>query len=165
MATARGGGIHMESKRVFLLERDRVEAGAVASLIEQCGHQVAGVAHSLEDAIKVRVDALDFALLERDLGDGTDATPIAEILSAAGVPYAFIIRSGDPTDPTLFPGAAFLRKPLSTLAIEAVLEQSDGAASQGTDLSLEEAGIELLKSELQQSAHMGPVPASDRVDD
>ncbi len=55
----------MESKRVFLLERDRVEAGAVASLIEQCGHQVAGVAHSLDYAIKVQVDGLDFALLER----------------------------------------------------------------------------------------------------
>ncbi len=142
----------MESKRVFLLERDRVEAGAVASLIEQCGHQVAGVAHSLDYAIKVQVDGLDFALLERDLGDGTDATPIAEILSAAGVPYAFIIRSGDLIDPTLFPGAAFLRKPLSTLAIEAVLELSDGAAPQGASFSLDEEEIELLKS-------------SDRADD
>ncbi len=86
------------------------------------------------------------------MGDGTDATPIAEILSAAGVPYAFIIRSGDLIDPTLFPGAAFLRKPLSTLAIEAVLELSDGAAPQGASFSLDEEEIELLKS-------------SDRADD
>lgn len=69
----------MASKRVFLLERDGVEAGAVASLIEQCGHQVAGVAHGLEDAVKLRPEALDFALLERDLGDGTDATPISTV--------------------------------------------------------------------------------------
>jgi DNA-binding response OmpR family regulator len=155
----------MDSKRVFLLERDRVEAGAVASLIEQCGYQVAGVAHSLEDAIKVQVEGVDFALLERDLGDGTDATPIAEILSAAGVPYAFIIRSGDRTDPTLFPGAAFLRKPLSALAIERALELSNDPASQRRGLSLEEAGIELLKSELQRSDQLGPPPAPNRADD
>jgi len=154
----------MEKKRVFLLERDRVEAGAVASLIEQAGHLVAGVANSLEEAIRVRADGLDFALLERDLGDGTDATPVAEILSAAGVPYAFIIRPGDAVDPTLFPGAAFLRKPLSTLSIEAVLEPTAGAP-QGA-LSFEGAGIELLKAKLQQSAQMEPASTtSDPVGD
>ena len=141
----------MEKKRVFLLERDRVEAGAVASLLELAGHEVAGVAHSLEDAVKVDVDAIDFALLERDLGDGTDATPAAEMLSVAGIPYAFIIHPGDLIDPALFPGAGFLRKPLNTMAIEAVLKSSNGATSQPAGPSLEEAGLELLNSKLQQS--------------
>ena len=106
----------MEKKRVFLLERDHVEAGAVASLLELAGHEVAGVAHSLDDAVKVNV--------------GTDATPAAELLSAAGIPYAFIIQPGDLIDPALFPGAGFLRKPLNTMGIEAVLKSSNGATSQ-----------------------------------
>ena len=155
----------MASKRVFLLERDRVEAGAVASLIEQCGHQVAGVAHGLEDAVKLKPEALDFALLERDLGDGTDATPIAEMLSAAGVRFAFIIRSGDRIDPVLFPGAAFLRKPLSALSIEVVLEAPDTELpdrwSEHDVEATRQEEIDQIKSKLQQTAmRAGPLPVA-----
>lgn len=151
----------MASKRVFLLERDRVEAGAVASLIEQCGHQVAGVAHGLEDAVKLRPETVDFALLERDLGDGTDATPIGELLSAAGVRFAFIIQSGDRIDPALFPGAAFLRKPLSTLAIETVLQAPDAEPVKHHREASREEEIDLIKSKLQQTAmRAGPLPVT-----
>jgi hypothetical protein len=154
----------MASKRVFLLERDRVEAGAAASLIEQSGHQVSRIAYSLEEALKVKVDAVDFALLERDLGDGTDATPIAEILSAAGVPYAFIIRSGDLTDPTLFPGAAFLRKPLNTLGIEAALELADAGPREAATSRDDEAIRLAEKSKLAQTAARAG-PAAEPEDD
>jgi hypothetical protein len=152
----------MERQRVFLLERDRVEAGAAASLIEQCGYVVAKVAHSLEDAMQVQPADIDFALLERDLGDGTDATPVAELFSAAGIPYAFIIRSGDRTDPILFPGARFVRKPLTTAAIEAVLtlgpHEPLPAGTAATD-EARRAEIELIKSKLQETAvRAGPEP-------
>jgi hypothetical protein len=152
----------MESQRVFLLERDRVEAGAAASLIEQCGHVVAKVAHALEDAMQVQPAGIDFALLERDLGDGTDATPVAELLSAAGIPYAFIVRSGDRTDPLLFPGAGFLRKPLTAAAIEAVMELGPLEATSPPAEAGEaqrRAEIELIKSKLQDTARRaGPRP-------
>lgn len=160
----------MASKRVFLLERDGVEAGAVASLIEQCGHQVAGVAHGLEDAVKLRPEALDFALLERDLGDGTDATPIAELLWAAGVGFAFIIRSGDRADPALFPGAAFLRKPLTAAAVGALLDTPETAPPERWPEQEGEANrqdeIDLIKSKLHQTAmRAGPLPrASGEAD-
>lgn len=140
----------------MLVERDRVEAGAVASLLEQAGHQVARVAHSLDDALKVDTETIDFALVERELGEGTDATPIAEMLSAAGVPYAFIVRSGDLTDPMLFPGAAFVRKPLSSPSIEAAFAAAGAArheqSAPSTDEALREAEIDLIKSKLQQTA-------------
>jgi hypothetical protein len=154
----------MAGKRVFLLERDRIEAGAVASLIEQCGHRLAGVAHGLEDAAKLRVEALDFALLERDLGDGTDATPIAELLSEAGVPYAFIIQSGDRVDPTLFPGAAFLRKPLTAQSLEAVFERAEGDPPERWPARDQDAArvaeIDMIKSKLQQTAVQAGPPAA-----
>jgi len=145
----------MESKRIYLLERDRVEAGAVAALIAQCGHAVVRLAHSLQDAIEVPLDAVDFALLERDLGEGTDATPVAERLSAAGIPYAFIVHPGDRTDPLLFPGAGFLRKPLTAAAIEAALELAPDelqARSIQTDAAQRRGEIALIKSGLQQAA-------------
>jgi hypothetical protein len=145
----------MARQRVFLLERDRVEAGAAASLIEQCGHVVAKVAHALEDAMQVQPAAIDFAFLERDLGDGTDATPVAELFSAAGVPYAFIVRPGDRTDPMLFPGARFLRKPLTAAAIEAVMELGaleTRSLPAEADEAQRRAEIELIKSKLQETA-------------
>ena len=152
----------MESKRIFLLERDSVEAGAVAALIAQCGHVVAGVAHSLEEAIDVSLSAVDFALLERDLGEGTDATPVAERLSAAGIPYAFIVRSGDLTDPLLFPGAGFVRKPITAAAIEAVLALRPTDATSlpaDADETQRRAEIDLIKAKLQQTAERaGPEP-------
>jgi hypothetical protein len=160
----------MAGKRVFLLERDRVESGAVASLIEQCGHRVAGVAHGLEDAAKLRVEALDFALLERDLGDGTDATPIAELLSAAGVPYAFIVQPGDRIDPALFPGAAFLRKPLSAPSLEAAFERADAEPPERwparDEDTTRQAEIAMIKSKLQQTAvQAGPPPTTQEKAD
>lgn len=144
----------MDKKRIFLLERDRVEAGAVAALIEQCGCEVAKVAHSLEDAMALDVSRVDFGLIERDLGDGTDATPIAEMLSAAGIPYAFIIQPGDRADPTLFPGAGFLRKPLSAQGLEAALaeERGDLPPAADSDEAVRRAEIEMIKSKLQQTA-------------
>jgi CheY-like chemotaxis protein len=152
----------MESQRVFLLERDRVEARAAASLIEQCGHVVAEVAHSLEDAMQVQQAAIDFALLELNLVDGTDATPVAELLSAAGIPYAFIVRSGDRTDPLLFPGAGFLRKPLTAAAIEAVVELGPletRPSPADADEAQRRAEIKLIKSKLQDPAmRAGPGP-------
>jgi len=146
----------MASRRVFLLERDRVEAGAVAALIAQCGHVVARLAHSLEDAMEVPLDAVEFALIERDLGDGTDATPVAERLSAAGIPYAFLVHPGDLTDPLLFPGAGFLRKPLTATAIEAMLapaaSEPPEAAPVQPDEARRRAEIALIKTKLQQTA-------------
>jgi hypothetical protein len=113
----------MDSKRIFLLERDGIEAAAASALIRQAGHLVAGPVHSLEEAVRRAESAsCDMALLERDLGDGTDATPVAEAFSAAGIAYAFIISPGDPTDAAAFPGIAFLRKPLNAASVRAVID-------------------------------------------
>lgn len=155
----------MQSRGIFLLERDPVEAGAVAALLTQCGHRVVRLAHSLEEAIEAPLEAVDFALLERDLGDGTDATPIAERMSAAGIPYAFIVQPGDRTEPQLFPGAGFVRKPLSPAAIEAVIagygasEPSPPAAGDEVERRAE---IELIRTKLQQTAmRAGPRGAGE----
>lgn len=151
----------MPGRRVFLVERDRIEASAIAALIEQSGHQVVGPASTLDSAMSIKLDNVDFALLERELGDGTDATPIAERLSAAGVPYAFIIQSGDRTDPTLFPGAGFVRRPLTPQSLDAVLAPADGedASHEVEDGdALRETEIELIKTKLAETAaKAGPV--------
>lgn len=152
----------MQGRRVFLLERDRIDAAAIAALIEQSGHQIVGPANSLDSAMSMKLDNVDFALLERDLGDGTDATPIAERLSAAGVPYAFIIQSGDRADPSLFPGAAFIRRPLTRQSIDAVLAPANAAAVFQDEVEdrdpLRETEIDLIKAKLAETAaKAGPV--------
>lgn len=153
----------MQSRGIFLLERDPIEAGAVAALLAQCGHRVTRLAHSLEEAIEAPIEAVDFALLERDLGDDTDATPVAERLSAAGIPYAFIVQPDDRTEPQLFPGAGFVRRPLSSAAIEAAIE-GYGTGVPNPPAAADEAQrrteIELIRSKLQQTA-MRAGPRSD----
>jgi DNA-binding response OmpR family regulator len=115
---------NLNSKRILLLERDLIQASAIEHIILQTGHLVVGPAHNLEEALK-RVEAgeIDLALLEWELGDGTDPTPIAEMLTGQDKPYAFLIEPGDIVDPLAFPDAHYLRKPLSAQSLDALLEK------------------------------------------
>ena len=113
----------MDSRRILLLERDPIEASAATSIIVLAGHLVVGPVHDLESALKrLEKGGVDLAFIERELGEGTDSTPVAEALSAGGIPFAFLEAPGEPIEADLFPGALHIKKPLHRRAIvDAVL--------------------------------------------
>jgi DNA-binding response OmpR family regulator len=114
----------MDSKRILLLEQDRIQASAIGALILQCGHLVVGPAHSMEEALNCAQEgAVDLAILQLELNDGTDATPVVEVLCEQQTPYAVVVQPGDAIGEVNFPNAIYMRKPLSLPAIKSAVEQ------------------------------------------
>jgi hypothetical protein len=146
----------MDSKRVLIVEQDGVRAGATAALVLQAGHLAIGPVRTIEEALKrASSTVVDCALLQREFDDGTDATPIAELLSAAGIPYAFVVEPGDPTKPEQFPSARFLRRPLSARSMEEFLQTGEGhqeSAVAGDHDARAWAEIELIKGKIHGTA-------------
>ena len=113
---------HSSRMRILIVEDDGLLGMMLESLVEDLGFQVLGPMRNLQDGLDHALrDRIDFALLDFDLGNGTDALPIAEQLGRRGIPYVF--TSG--TDPSVIrrslPDAKVMRKPIGERALELVL--------------------------------------------
>jgi two-component SAPR family response regulator len=138
----------MDSRRILLLERDPIEAGAATSIIVQAGHLVIGPVHDLESALKrLEKGGVDIAFIERDLGEGSDSIPVAEALSAAGIPYAFIEAPGEAIEADVFPGALHIKKPLHPAVIATAVERLVRPPIVETDKE-----VATIRRELQEAA-------------
>lgn len=110
------------TRRILIVEDDVLIALLMEELVRNLGHSVIGPMHNLNDGLDhARADEVDFALLDFDLGNGTDATPIAEALSDRAIPFAFATSSNPTVIQTLFASAPVLPKPISSSALEDVL--------------------------------------------
>ena len=85
-------------RKVLIVEDDRLIAFMMADMVQSMGCLVVGPYHVLQDGLDhARRGEVDFALLDYDLGDGTDSLPIAETLNTRGIPFAFATG----TDPSI----------------------------------------------------------------
>lgn len=64
---------------------------------------------------------MDFALLDFDLGDGTDALPIAEALEERGIPFVFVTAHPSQDLRDAYPDVPVLIKPLQLAQLERVM--------------------------------------------
>ena len=108
--------------RILIVEDDPLTALLMEAMVEDMGYWVIGPMRNLRDGLDhAKYDVLDFALLDFNLGAGTDSIPIAEALSARGIPFAFSTGTAPETVHAAFADAAILRKPVQPSDLERVL--------------------------------------------
>ena len=85
-------------KMILIVEDNFLIALMLEQMVAELGHRVLGPYLNLNDGYDHALqDAVDFALLDFDLGEGTDTLPIAEVLTARRIPFAFV-SGNDPVE-------------------------------------------------------------------
>jgi CheY-like chemotaxis protein len=111
--------------RVLVVEDDPLVSMLIEAMLEDLGCQPVGplmrVAEAL-DFLKDGTDGFDVALLDVNVA-GERIEPVAEILDAAGVRFAFSTGYGDAGLPERWRGAATLQKPYSMEDVRVALEK------------------------------------------
>ena len=101
-------------KRVLVVEDEALIAMSIEQSLTDLGYEVVGPYHNLQDGLDHSSrQETDFALLDFDLGNGTNSLPIVERLSASGTPYAFVTGSSPDYIRRFLPRARILGKPMN----------------------------------------------------
>lgn len=111
----------MKSLRVLLVEDEGLVALMLEDLLQDLGCEVAASLASVRAALAwIEAGGLaDMALLDVNLS-GEPVFPVADALSARGVPFAFATGYGEGHDPR-FKDAPLLGKPIRQERLEALL--------------------------------------------
>ena len=108
--------------KVLLVEDEGLVAMMMEDFLADLGCEVVGSCDSVRSAmawLEAATDPLDGAVLDVNLG-GDLVYPVAEILAARGVPFAFATGYGALPD-SRFGGAPVLNKPVSLEKLDAVI--------------------------------------------
>jgi CheY-like chemotaxis protein len=80
--------------RILIVEDEMTIAFMIEDMLLDLGHEVVGVAMRLPEAMKAAANLhFDLALLDVNL-DGHQSFPVAEVLTARGIPFAFATGYG-----------------------------------------------------------------------
>ena len=100
-------------RRILVVEDDFLVATLLAEILESAGWQVIGpVAHFPTALDAAASEGFDAAVLDVNLG-GQTVYPVAEVLDARRVPFAFVTGCGREALPHLFCGRPHLGKPFA----------------------------------------------------
>jgi DNA-binding response OmpR family regulator len=78
------------TKKILIVEDEIFVAMELEAILEDLGHQSAGIAPDLETAAEYFGMPIDLALVDLNLRDGLTGPQIGKTLSEAGVPVIFI---------------------------------------------------------------------------
>lgn len=110
--------------RILVVEDELFVAMLVEDLLGDLGCKVVGPASSAREAVSAaQNEAVDFALLDVNLGDGETSFAAAEILRQRGVPFAFVTGYGDQGVRGDLRDAPILAKPIDPLHLARVIER------------------------------------------
>ncbi len=99
-------------RRVLLVEDEALVALMIQDCLTECGHSVIGPISRASDALQAAKESdYDAAILDIDLGDGM-AYPVADILSARGVPFVFVTGYEADAVDDRFGNVPVLQKPI-----------------------------------------------------
>jgi CheY-like chemotaxis protein len=117
--------------RILIVEDTLMLAEMLTDQLEDCGcHVVGPAAHLKRGMVLAQNEKLDGALLDVNL-NGERCFPIAEVLSARSIPFAFLTGYGDAAILPNFRHIPRLAKPYSSADLETLLEShfvpADGA--------------------------------------
>jgi len=114
--------------RVLVVEDELLIADYIALLLEEAGHEVAGMAATAAEALRILDDgtaAVDVASLDVKLPGGVDGVELAaQLLERSGSPFLFVTGSGDPQTHArcrAMRPIAILQKPVDPEALRAAL--------------------------------------------
>lgn len=98
--------------QVLVVENDEMNAMLLEMQLQQAGASVVGPAGRVEEAIRlVRDRAPQAAILDYRLGDGETSEPVAELLTARGIPFVLATGVAPEQVPTAFEAGSLLIKP------------------------------------------------------
>lgn len=110
------------AKRVLIVEDDPLIALDLAAIVEEAGHEVVSVCASRRAGLAEAARDIDFALLDVDLADGK-SFPVAEVLWARCIPFAFVSGSLRSEVPAILGDVPFIPKPYAEAAIVGALHR------------------------------------------
>lgn len=112
----------MQCKTILIVEDNFLIALMLEQMVAELGHLVLGPYSKLNDGYDhARHDMVDFALLDFDLGEGTDTLPIAEVLTTRRIPFAFV-SGNDPVEIWRhIAGAKIISKPVTESELDRLL--------------------------------------------
>jgi len=103
---------------ILVVEDEALVALMIEDMLGELGCRVVGSAYNLRDALTmVGAGGLDGAILDLNLG-GESAYPVADALSADGVPFVFLTGYGAGGIDPRFAGAPTIAKPFHPQALE-----------------------------------------------
>ncbi|MDP2376427.1 response regulator [Reyranella sp.] len=117
-------GVVLKSRSILIVEDEHVTALNLMKILEDAGCKVIGPAATVAGAHACIADnRIDAALLDINLGKDTRIFPVAEVLAALRVPFAFV--SGHPRSlmPPHLHGHAFIAKPFGSGQIIATVKE------------------------------------------
>ena len=113
-----------EGLRVLIVEDEAIIAMTAEDMLEELGHQVAGVAGSVPEALAlVERGGFDLALLDINL-NGAQSLPVAEALRARGLPFVFATGYGAAGRGEEFADVPFVTKPYRLKDLSEALEKA-----------------------------------------
>jgi len=114
--------VSLEGVRVLLVEDEGLVAMSLEDMLADLGCEVTASADNLDAALeKARSGAFECALLDVNLR-GKEVLPVAEMLSARGIPFAFSSGYGRAGLPEKFRGRPVVAKPFQSEELAAALE-------------------------------------------
>ncbi len=114
---AGGEGAALGGLRVLVVEDVAVLAWRLRDLLVEAGAVVLGPVPSVAGALTLLTDdAVDAAVLDKNL-DGASSDPIADVLTAQGVPFLFLTGYGSGDDEGRHGDRPTLSKPVKAQAL------------------------------------------------
>jgi DNA-binding response OmpR family regulator len=102
---------HDGATRILVIEDELMVAMSLEMALEGAGYEVIGPFGRLEQALDVaRNGQMDMALLDVNVR-GEAIFPVADVLTARGIPYAFLTGYGREAIPARFDADQVLSKP------------------------------------------------------
>ncbi|HYZ23821.1 MAG TPA: response regulator [Rhodopila sp.] len=122
--------VHLDL-RILVVEDTLMLAEMLVDQLEECGCTVVGPAGHLNRGVALaQTEKLDGALLDVNL-NGERCFPIAEVLAARSIPFAFLTGYGDAAIEPKFRHVPRLAKPYSAAELERLLETRFAAVAAG----------------------------------
>lgn len=108
--------------RVLIVEDEGIVEMMMEEMVRHLGCTVVASSRTLDAGVAMaESEEVDFALLDYDLGDGTDCMPIAEALAERQIPFAFVTAHPSDGLSAAFPDVPVLVKPLQLGQLERVM--------------------------------------------
>ena len=108
----------MMTKAFLLVEDEALIRMMLADMIEELGHQVTAEAGTIDQAMSLAsTSKFDAAILDINL-DGSQITPVADILAKRRIPFLFASGYGSGGIPESFSDRPVLRKPFQIEDLE-----------------------------------------------
>ncbi|QDP18985.1 response regulator [Sphingomonas xanthus] len=115
--------------RILIVEDEMLVAMELEAILEDLGHQPAGIAPDLATADDYFDLPLDLALVDLNLRDGLTGPQIAERLSSKGVPVIFITANPRQLGSGLAGTIGVITKPTDPATVKAAIDYVLGVRS------------------------------------